>query len=160
MGSGHDEVFRELLRMIDEFGWAVRHVGAGSEPGEAAFSYTVGLTALEHAEVVITGMPFNASHVFLNHIGSDVRDGKRFEPGTTTEELTEPGAPVVFLPVVQDEELVAVRQVYGKCTAVQMVWPDSAGRLPWIDGYNNPPDAQPLLGPRPELDRKSRWWKR
>jgi hypothetical protein len=52
---------------------------------------------------------------------------------------------------VHDEELVAVRQVYGTFSAVQMVWPDSAGRFPWDAGYTNPPDAQPLLGPLPTL---------
>jgi Domain of unknown function (DUF4262) len=147
MSSGHDPAFADLLRMVDEFGWAIRHVGAGTKPGEAAFSYTVGLTALGHPEVVITGMPFKPAQIFLNNIGSDIRDGRRFEAGTVTEDLAP--APVVFLTVVQDEELTAVRQVYGTCSAVQMVWPDSAGRLPWVDGYNNPPDAQPLLGPAP-----------
>lgn len=161
MSSGSDEVFEELLRIIDEYGWAVRHVGAGDEPGEAAFSYTVGLTAIHHPEVVITGMPFAPAQEFLNNIGADVRNGKRYEPGTVTEELTGPGAPVVFLDVVQDEQLVAVRQVYGHCSAVQMVWPDSAGHLPWVPGYNNPADAQPLLGPRPEARRNGRrWWRR
>lgn len=145
--SGPDAVFADLLRMIDEYGWAVRNVGAGPEPGEAAFSYTIGLTAFGHPEVVITGMPFEHAQTFLNNIGSDVRDGKRFEAGTVNEDLAP--TPVLFLSVVQDEELVAVRQVYGRCSAVQMVWPDSAGRFPWVAGYNNPPDAQPLLGPRP-----------
>lgn len=160
MSSSSDAVFADLLGMIEQYGWAVRHVGAGPEPGEAAFSYTVGLTALDHPEVVIMGMPFDASQIFLNNIGSDVRDGKRFDPGTTTEDLTGPGAPVVFLSVVEDEELVAIRQVYGHCAAVQMVWPDSAGRLPWIEGYNNSADAQPLLGPRPASPRRPSWWKR
>jgi hypothetical protein len=32
----------ELVELIDRYGWAVRHVGAGDQPDEAAFSYTVG----------------------------------------------------------------------------------------------------------------------
>lgn len=155
MSSRSDDVLADLLRMIDEFGWSVRHVGAGSESGEAAFSHTIGLTAFDHPEVVITGMPFEHAQTFLNNIGADVRDGKRFDHGMITEDLTEPGAPVVFLMVVEDEELVAVRQVYGRCAAVQMVWPDSAGRLPWVSGYNNAADAQPLLGPLPEAPRRT-----
>jgi hypothetical protein len=82
MSSAGDAVFADLFRMIDDFGWAVRNVGAGSEPGEAAFSYTVGLTAFDHPEVAITDMPFKAAQTFLNNIGSDVKDGKRFDAGT------------------------------------------------------------------------------
>jgi hypothetical protein len=144
------QVLNDLLGLIREHGWAVRHVGAGPADDAAAFSYTVGLTALGHPEVVVTGLPFEHAHTFLNNIGHDVRSGQRFEPGSTTGELTEPAAPVVFLAVEDTSGLTAVEQVYGRVQAVQMVWPDSTGRLPWEDGYRNPPKAQPLLGPRPD----------
>jgi len=144
-----DRVFDELLRLIVEHGWAVRHVGADAESSAAAFSYTVGLTALHHPEVVITGMPFEHAQTFLNNIAADVRDGGRFEPGLITEDLTSADAPVLFLAVEDSSGLTAVRQMYDRVQAVQMVWPDSAGRLPWQEGYKNPPEAQPLLGDLP-----------
>ena len=72
-------MFTELLGLIRQHGWAVRHVGAG--PGASAFSYTVGLTALDHPEAVVTGLHFEHAQVFLNNIGADVRAGQRFEPG-------------------------------------------------------------------------------
>jgi hypothetical protein len=86
----------ELVELIDRYGWAVRHVGAGDQPGEAAFSYTVGLTAFDHPEMVVVGMPFEHSQGFLNLIGSLVRDGRTFVHGTTTRDLTD-GAHVVPL---------------------------------------------------------------
>jgi hypothetical protein len=144
-----DPVLVQLRALIDKHGWAVRHVGAGTEPGEAAFSYTIGLTALGHPEVIVTGLPFDHAQIFLNNIGFDVRDGKRFRPGDTTEDLTEPGKPVAFIAVEDTSGLTAVVEVYGSVIAVQMVWPDSAGHLPWVEGYPNPPEAQPLLGPAP-----------
>lgn len=146
--SANDPVLADLERLIGEHGWAVRRVGADRESGQAAFSYTVGLTGLGHPEVVITGMPFTHAQTFLNNIGDDVRTGTRFEPGLVTEDLTGPGAPVRFLAVEDTRGLLAVKQVYGHVQAVQIVWPDSAGRLPWLEGYNNPPGAQPLLGER------------
>ena len=79
----------ELVELIDRYGWAVRHVGAGDQPGEAAFSYTVGLTAFDHPEMVVVGMPFEHSQGFLNLIGSLVRDGRTFLHGTTTRDLTD-----------------------------------------------------------------------
>lgn len=56
---------------------------------------------------------------------------------------------MVFLSVENTAGLTAVEQIYGTIDAIQMVWPDSAGNLPWTAGYRNPPDAQPLLGPAP-----------
>jgi len=79
----------ELVELIDRHGWAVRHVGAGDQPGEAAFSYTVGLTAFGHPEMVVVGMPFEHSQGFLNLVGSLVKDGRTFHHGTTTDELTD-----------------------------------------------------------------------
>ena len=146
-----DPVLADLLRLIAEHGWAVRHVGAGAGPGEAAFSYTVGLTAMGHPEVIVTGLPFDHAQTFLNNIGADVRDGKQFAPGSSTEDLTGPGAPVFFLAVADTSDLTAVEQVYGKVSAVQMVWPDSAGHLPWVTGYRNSYEAQPLLGVPPGM---------
>ena len=144
-----DPVLAELLQLIREYEWAVRHVGAGAELVEASFSYTVGLTAMSHPEVVVTGLPFGHAQTFLNNIGADVRAGRRFEAGLTTDDLTRPGAAVVFITAADTSGLTAVGQVYGSVQAVQMVWPDSAGRLPWTEGYNNAPHAQPLLG-RPQ----------
>jgi hypothetical protein len=149
--AADDPVFADLLRLIAEHGWAVRHVGAGTGQSQASFSYTVGLTAMGHAEVVVTGLPFNDAQTFLNNIGADVRAGGRYPPGLVTEDLTAPGAPVIFLAVSDTSRLAAVEQVYGEVQAVQMVWPDSSGRLPWTDGYNNPPEAQPLFGLGPLL---------
>ena len=146
--DGYARVFRDLLKLIDEHGWAVRNVGAGGNEGEACFSYTVGLTAFRHPEVVITGMPHKWAHRFLNLIGDEVRRGKRYEHGAVTDEFTD-GASVVFLRAEVTEDLTAVEQVYGRVNAVQMVWPDSTGRLPWQEGYRNGPLAQPLLGPLP-----------
>lgn len=121
--------------------------GGGANPGEA-FSYTVGLTAVNHPEVVVTGLPFDAAQSFLNLVGAEVQKERRFMPGAVTSVFTSPNSPVIFIRADDTGGLTAVRQVYGQVEAVQMIWPDSAGRLPWMAGYNNAPEAQPLLGSR------------
>ena len=68
----------QLLALIDEHGWAVRHVGAGDTPGEVAFSYTIGLTALGQPEFIMQGMPFDHAQTFLNLLGEEVRGGRRY----------------------------------------------------------------------------------
>lgn len=143
-----DQVLAQLLALVDEHGWAVRHVGAGERPGEAALSYTVGLTTLGHPEIVVVGMPFSPAQTFLNEAGAQVRAGRVFTHGEVDRTLA--GVPVVFVAVVADGALTAVRQVYGDAPALQLVWSDSAGHLPWQPGYANPPGAQPLLGPLPD----------
>ncbi|WP_407651025.1 DUF4262 domain-containing protein [Agromyces marinus] len=142
-----DRPYQQLLGLITQYGWAIRHVGsAGTAPG---FSYTVGLTAMGHPEFVMTGMPFEASQGFLNLLGADVRDGKRYAAGTVVWDLTEPPAPIAIIAVSETTGLTAIDEVYGRVDALQAIWSDSTGHLPWDEGYRNPPDTQPLLGPLP-----------
>jgi hypothetical protein len=59
-----------------------------------------------------------------------------------------PAMPVIE--VVDISDLTAVVDLYGDVPALQVVWTDSRGHLPWEDGYANPPGSQSLLGRRPE----------
>ncbi len=77
-------------------GRSERHGGA-DEGDDVEFSYTVGLTAMGHPEVIIVGMPAEHAMTFLNMIGEEVRRGGRFDHGTVTTEFTSDDAPVVFL---------------------------------------------------------------
>jgi hypothetical protein len=142
------QALRDLRRVIDRFGWAVLH-GGGGAPGEPRYSHTAGLTAFDHPEVIVVGLPFEAGEKYLNLVGEAVRAGARFGPGVATTALTDADSPVVFLAVEDTGRLSVVEQFYGSVDALQLVWPDSTGKLPWEEGHRNPPEAQPLLGPRP-----------
>ncbi len=136
----------DLRALVDSHGWAVRNV-ADSDPAKC-LSYTVGLTAHAHPEVVMTGLPPEVGTAFLNIVGAIVvREGGRFQPGESTTELADgPAMPV--LEVLDKTDLTAVAAIYGHVSALQIVWTDSKGLLPWEPDYANPPDSQPLLGPR------------
>jgi hypothetical protein len=142
------QVLRDLRRVIDRFGWAVLH-GGGSSPTDPRYSHTAGLTAFGHPEVIVVGLPFEAGEKYLNLVGEAVRAGARFTPRTATTALTDPDSPVVFLDVADTGRLSVLEQLYGSVEALQLVWPDSTGKLPWEEGHRNPATAQPLLGPRP-----------
>ena len=142
------QVLRDLRRVIDRFGWAVLH-GGGSSPGDPRYSYTVGLAAWQHPEVIVVGLPFQAGETYLNLVGEAVREGARFTTGAATTALTDADSPVVFLQVTDTERLSVAEQFSGSVQALQLVWPDSTGLLPWQEGHRNPPGAQPLLGPLP-----------
>ncbi|WP_395695347.1 DUF4262 domain-containing protein [Nocardioides sp.] len=136
----------DLRAKIAAYGWAVRNV-ADSDPAKC-LSYTVGLTAHGHPEVVMTGLPPEVGTAFLNIVGEIVvREGGRFAAGQETTELADgPAMPV--LPITDMTDLAAVKAIYGDVPALQIVRPDSAGRLPWEPDYANPPGSQRLLGPR------------
>jgi len=141
------QVLRDLRRVIDRFGWAVLH--GGGSPADPRYSYTVGLVAWQHPEVIVVGLPFQAGEKYLNLVGEAVRAGARFTPGAATTALTDADSPVVFLQVTDVERLSVAEQFSGSVEALQLVWPDSTGLLPWQEGHRNPPAAQPLLGPLP-----------
>jgi Domain of unknown function (DUF4262) len=141
-----DEVLADLLAIIVAHGWCVRHVAPRVGEEGKPFAYTIGLTALGHPEFLVTGLPQKAAHSFLNLLGEEVRSGRVFRAQTHAYDLTESEKPIAFVEVEDTSELTAVEQVYGVVDALQMVWCDSAGRLPWDNGFANTPDSQPLLG--------------
>ena len=145
-----DEPTQQMLDLIEQFGWGVRHVmnGIDDPTDELPFSYTVGLTAMNHPEIVQVGLPREPAHDFLNLVGEMVKEGHRFEAGSQTDKLTGIGYPVAFIEAVDVSGLTAVSTIYGSVDALQLVWCDSAGRLPWDDGYSQDASPQTLLGPR------------
>jgi hypothetical protein len=110
------------------------------------FAYTIGLTALDHPEVVIYGLPAEAAHEFLNDIGSRVQAGSRFTADRIATDLAEDDLPMAFIAVLDTADLTAVDEIYGAVDALQMVWPDHNGRFPWAEGYSLAADVQPLKG--------------
>lgn len=146
----HGRVDRvEWLRgTIAEHGWAVQCVS--DEDPSLQLAYTVGLTAHGHPEIVMTGLPCDVSGAFLNHAGRIiVQEGGHFVAGDHTNALAD-GPPLPVIAVEDTTSLVGVELVYGTISAVQIIWTDSQGNLPWEPGWVNPPEAQRLLGRRPQ----------
>jgi hypothetical protein len=138
----------DLRQKIDQYGWAVRCV-QDADP-TLCVAYTIGLTEHGHPEVAMTGLPPDVGKAFLNIVGEIVvREGGRFEAGNATAELAD-GPPMPVIEVVDISDLTAVVDLYGDVPALQVVWTDSRGHLPWEDGYANPRGSQSLLGRRPE----------
>ena len=151
-----DEAEATVVRHIREFGWHVvlvrRGVHEHDEAGpsfadpvvqaayDANFTYTVGLElTFRHPEVVLVG-DWQHAHPYLNVIGDLIRDGRRFSPGDTSDELLD-GFTVRFCPVgdaVLREALTwahwAARR--GPFRALQLVLPDTSGRWPGDPAYN------------------------
>ncbi|MCC7128421.1 MAG: DUF4262 domain-containing protein [Microbacteriaceae bacterium] len=151
MDDPGERAFADLKRMVDTYGWAIRHVLGSSTA--VPFSYTVGLTSRGWAELVITGLPAEIAEAFIRNAVDLQESSGTFQAGEQSSELTESGS-VVMLRVEDRSGLTAAERMLGDFEALQLVWPDSNDRLPGEVGYRNSPDAQPLLGPAPNSNQE------
>jgi hypothetical protein len=144
---GIDVAFNELLGLIDQHGWAVRHVLPRVGEEGCPFSYTIGLTAMHHPEVVVYVLADRQRPRIPQRHRATGQRWPTVHAGLITTDFTENALPMAFMAVQDTIELTAVERVYGHVDALQLVWPNASGIFPWQPGYGLPPSVQPLLGP-------------
>ena len=181
-GRSIDDYVLGVEGLIDRYGWALQYVnsdadtvfGAGSARVDndavygdlvhedlvyevhiiPAFCYTVGLTALGHPELILTGRSASESASVLNILARRVLlDGHSLEAGC---ECSAGGLGLSFVDVAEpgDWLLMAHRVYPGRDVgAVQAVWRDVEGNLPW-EGPFPSTVVQPVLGPPPGWDEE------
>lgn len=138
-----DRYLLSMLETVEKFGFGLVHVGETcSEPGCDAhdegppFTYTVGLTAMGHPELLVHGLRGRDSGPLLNDLGERIKVGESFHHGQVlTCEHGE--ARLALAQVVDHSDLVVVGQVYPEVDALQVVWQDWSKRFPWDPGYNH-----------------------
>lgn len=149
-----DAVLRDIEQLIAEHGWSVQGVGADEITGAATFSYTAGLTAFEHPELIIFGINPLVSQGILNNLGVAIRDGARFESGDIIRGALGGDLPLALVEAADVSDLTVTRRLYGDVSVLQVVWCDPKGRFPWERRYSMSPAAQPSLGPAPTVQRE------
>ncbi|TDN91412.1 DUF4262 domain-containing protein [Microbacterium sp. BK668] len=145
MDTPGEQALADLGKLVETYGWAIRHVLGDPAGTIAPFSYTVGLTARGWDELLITGLPTDVADAFIRNAVDEQASTGPFRAGDLTSALTESGA-VALLRVEDRSGMTAARALLGDFQALQLVWPDSRDNLPWEMGYRNPPDVQPLFG--------------
>ncbi|SOD74752.1 uncharacterized protein DUF4262 [Jatrophihabitans sp. GAS493] len=150
-GADANTAMLGLLSKIDATGWAL--VGVTESPGDPGppFAYTVGLTTFGHPELAIYGLSTEVSSRILNAIGDGIVAGCPIAAGSRLTGLVDK-ADVIFevIQMTDTMDLIYVREIYGACEeALQIVWPDARGRLPWQENCAQKPGRQPLYGPAP-----------
>jgi hypothetical protein len=151
MPEAEDASDEKLLADIVEYSWHAVHIFAeGDAPG---FAFTVGLYCqFEHPELLVFGLPQATAHAILTAAVAQIRAGTRIEPGQLYTELA--SLPFAASPIHLDgyrEHLGYAMWFYGSLPApfpaLQLIWPDKAGLLPWQEGYDTRYfQLQPLLG--------------
>ncbi|GAB3760237.1 DUF4262 domain-containing protein [Microlunatus parietis] len=142
-----DSYLLDVLTKIDDCGWSVVAVEPDIGDPEPGFAYTVGLTTAGHPELAIFGLPARLAQSLLNQVAERLVGGESIRPGDRLERVIGNGLTLTAVDMTDLSELGVVTAVYGHADrALQLVWPDPEGRMPWQRGYSMTPEAQPLFG--------------
>jgi uncharacterized protein DUF4262 len=141
---------RRIVADIKRHGWHVINVLA--DDSGPAFSYSIGMfRTLGHPEIIMFGLPSDWMHRHINAIGDAVREGARFDGGSTIADLLE-GFECVFVrvPVERYPQLVGQALWFYRDASfplIQCVWPDKQRLYPWQPGFVPELIAdQPVMG--------------
>lgn len=150
--SGLDSHDVALLADVRAFGWHALVVSA-EDKGEPSWAFTVGLQhVFGHPEFVVFGLEFKLMVSVLNRLGARVRNGEVFESGDAVDDLLE-GGHCTTLREIREEESFEEYLGYGcwfyqrlSFPALQVVWSDAEGNVPFGDGFDEElAKQQPLL---------------
>ncbi len=136
-----DEHDRKLLSDVESVGWHVLKILGDDSGPEYCFSvgfyYTFG-----HPEILVMGLSHPVAHRLINLAAGHIASGRVFRPRERTDDLAE-GFTCSFVPVAVDyyEQYLGYgiwfyRKLQQPFPALQLVWPDKQGRLPWESGYD------------------------
>lgn len=143
-----DQEDAHLAQVIRAHTYAVQFVGAGDEPDEPDFGYTIGLFGLGHPELVVTGLGPDGTHAVLGRVADDVVDGRNLVPGELLTWSERPGWRVVVEQLPNPGEVVlGANRFYERppeysVAAYQLTWAVPGAAFPWEPGGDQP-------GPQP-----------
>jgi hypothetical protein len=139
-----DQEDAHTAALIRRFGWSIQYVWdcQGVDP---PFAYTTGLFGLDHAELLIFGVPSGLAARVLNDLGTRIRQGELLMPG---QPVTVKGWAARIVPEEVPNPaqiLLTASRYYGlSVPALQLGYDDRQGKFPWQHGY-----AAPEMQPRP-----------
>ena len=161
--EGLDDQERRVVENVEKHG---SHVFCISPtPGlDDGFSFTIGLLHNDdHPELIVFGQKSEWQHSLLNSLRNEIQAGRRFGPGDTCGDVLE-NFTLVFRPVPK-EQLAEhfgwmlwfywnLDRAHWPPSALQVVWPDLKGHLPWEPGYHNA-YRQPVLDGTPVVEPRN-----
>ncbi|MGY1688607.1 DUF4262 domain-containing protein [Geodermatophilus sp. SYSU D01105] len=146
-----DQEDAHLAAVIRSRRWAVQYVGAGDEPDEPAFGYTIGLFGLGHPEVVLAGLGPDDTHGLLDEVAGLVTGGRDLVPGEFVSCAGWAGRLYAEVCPNPGEVLFSANRFYRRppeysVPAYQLTWPHGDGTYPWEPGHPCGPACQPRPG--------------
>ena len=131
--------------LIAEHGWTV--IIVPEDEAGPGFAYSVGLAErFGHPEVAISGLGHDVMHRLINDAAAVVASGTALQDGARTDALLEgyscavrAAAPSNFGDYFGEAQRYYRGQPFD---AVQVFWPDRAGRFPWDSEYASAAQAR------------------
>ncbi len=156
MPDRYAQLTKSERRVIDDiraFGW--HGVWVEEDAEQPNFNYSVGfLDTLQHAEIIIFGLPRKVMHEIMWEMFRDIQSGRRFEEPALYDGLIERFACAVR-PVHPTQHRLYLGYALWylrwlgagrELKAVQLFWPGKDGLFPWELGCSSVAVArQPLL---------------
>jgi hypothetical protein len=155
----------EIEKVVREYGWYVVNIADHSPP----FLYTIGLMqTFEHPEFILYGLDSENAYALLSGLVGEIRNGRSFgEPGVQTVVLDNTEHRVGFRRVHNSRHPQYLGGAMGYCRyigkigmleAMQVFWPDQAGRFPFDAGFDSRlSDLQPRIDIGPTEQELRRW---
>jgi len=139
-----DDYLDRVRKMIRTYGWMIQYVEDDKRP----FAYTIGLHQRGLPELVMTGVQpqiaarllNSMAHLVVDH-GTELQPAMHIDQAEFLMEVVEVDHPDVHL-------LMAVNLYGPKIRALQLVWADNRGRLPWDPWWSHGRRRQPVFGRR------------
>lgn len=142
----------KVLTDIQAVGWHAVGVFPREHEEGPNWAFSIGLVySFRHPEVILLGLPLQSCMSVLNVIGTEVKGGKRYEPGTAYSDILQEPYKCTFRQVHPSHyrNYVGYALWFYENDAfplLQCFWPDKAGRYPWDEGCNGyVANSQPLL---------------
>ncbi|HEY4322363.1 MAG TPA: DUF4262 domain-containing protein [Mucilaginibacter sp.] len=146
-----NSVDQKLLDDIEKYGLHVLHIFG--EEDYPPFSYSVGLyKTYNHPEIIIVGLKQQLSHIIINNIAEDIKNGVNYSPFSSSDNILD-NYRCLFIPVNKSnyKGYVGYDRWYYKgddFPVLQCIYPTTKGIYPWEDAWpDNIKKLQPLLGP-------------
>lgn len=141
MADTPEEIKAQVNDMILDRGFAIHYTEGDHDTRPVA--YTIGRTMRGQPELLISG-PFDstlAESLLTAMVDREIVAGKAVDAAFGGPEgRTFPGFPIPIDP--WDAEMLIALAVFGKITALQVLWPDDAGCFPGDPDYAVDPSSQ------------------
>jgi len=144
-----------IAESIAKNGWHA--IGVPASAASPSFLYTIGLSSeMSHSEIIVCGLQPRHAYELLRRLIARIRSGARYAPNQIISDLIE-GCPFAFRSVhpTQHIKWMGYAMAYYRrlgnpslLSAVQLLWSDDDGRLPFEETCDPGVVAQ-----QPRLDR-------
>lgn len=153
--AGHVPGEAVLESLIEKHGWVICGQEASDDGETPVHAYTLGLSRMGMAELIVVGLPHPVGGGLLNELAQEqlakvIRFGKPLPGPVAVENVVRK----LYLLQVDRDAMARyaplVERLGGqRPRAFQLCWADPSGVFPWDRSFDGGPWEQPVLGDAP-----------